>query len=61
MEKVTTGRLEVIVMVTWGWLHNVALPHNVELRTGLADVDRLNGSQLAPVPAKDNVEFMARN
>lgn len=53
MEKVVKGRLEITVMVTRGWLHSV------ELRTGLADVDRLNGSQLAPVPNKDNVEFMA--
>jgi hypothetical protein len=55
VENVAKGRLEVTVMVTKGWLHNV------ELRIGLSDVDRLNESQLAPVPTKDDVKFIARS
>lgn len=52
VEKVTTGRLEIIVRVT--------KLHNVELRIALSDVDGLNESQLAPVSTKGGVKFMAR-
>lgn len=54
VEKVANGRLEVTVMVTRDWLHVV------ELRIRLPGIDVLNEFQLAPVPTKDDVEFMAR-